>query len=231
MSVKTYSKRIDGESQLSKNFKVKEMASKDGSDIILVDEELVSVLQKIRDWAQLSVSINSGYRTVTHNAKVGGSPTSKHIEGKAADIVVSGKTPLQVAQFAEALNIGGIGHAPSGQGNFCHIDTRPNKSRWEYYNGGKSQRVLQTFGGKTFKDQVQIATGIDNNTVAYLNTYQWATALWEKLAVSISQKGRKGATSDDIVKDGAKLEEATMSFLRAYKYGRELIDKLAKAMT
>jgi len=30
--------------------------------------------------------INSGYRTPEHNRRVGGVPTSKHIEGKAFDI-------------------------------------------------------------------------------------------------------------------------------------------------
>ena len=44
-----FSKAKDGNVNLSKNFKVKEFACKDGSDPIFINSELVDVLQKIRD--------------------------------------------------------------------------------------------------------------------------------------------------------------------------------------
>ncbi|MCL1975166.1 MAG: D-Ala-D-Ala carboxypeptidase family metallohydrolase [Firmicutes bacterium] len=149
MAIQIYSKRADGAKQLSPNFRVAEMACKDGSDKIMIDIDLVMILQRIRDWAKAPINVNSGYRTAAHNAQVGGSPGSRHLQGMAADIVVTGKTPLEVAQYAESLYVGGIGLAPAGQGNFVHIDTRKVTSRWEYYNDGKSTLAVSGFGGVT----------------------------------------------------------------------------------
>lgn len=56
------------------------------------------ILQPIRD-ALGPVHILSGYRPPEVNRLVGGAPSSDHLTGSAADIVVSGHTPLQVAQW------------------------------------------------------------------------------------------------------------------------------------
>lgn len=142
-----YSKKRDGKIQLSANFRVEEFACKDGNDTIYIDDELVLTLQKIRNQFGKPVNINSGYRTAAYNAKIGGSPNSQHVNGKAADIRVTDNVPLQVAKYAESIGVGGIGHAPDGQGNYVHVDTRTVKSRWEYYNNGKSTRTVSGFGG------------------------------------------------------------------------------------
>jgi zinc D-Ala-D-Ala carboxypeptidase len=39
-----------------------------------------------------TINVNSGYRAITLNRKIGGSPTSQHPKGQAADIEVSGMT-------------------------------------------------------------------------------------------------------------------------------------------
>ena len=44
------------------------------------------VLQPLRDTLGAPVYINSGYRSKRLNAKVGGVPNSRHLQGKAADI-------------------------------------------------------------------------------------------------------------------------------------------------
>ena len=126
--IHAYSKEKDGETKLSENFKVKEFASTDGSDPIFIAPELVEVLQKIRTHFKKSVTINSAFRTAARNAAVGGAKYSQHLYGTAADIVVSGITPKQVAEYAEKLmpNTGGIGI----YSNFTHIDVRKTKSRW-----------------------------------------------------------------------------------------------------
>ena len=49
MGIKSYSLAKDGEKKLSANFRVREFACKDGSDPIMIDEELVVVLQRIRE--------------------------------------------------------------------------------------------------------------------------------------------------------------------------------------
>lgn len=126
MTVKTYSLKKDGEKKLSANFKVKEFACKDGSDKVLVDTELVELLQKIRNHFNKSVKITSGFRTTTHNKKVGGTKNSYHLVGMASDIQLKGVHPILVAMYAEKLNAGGIGV----YSNFVHVDTRDKKSRW-----------------------------------------------------------------------------------------------------
>ena len=81
------------------------------------------------------VTITSGYRTASHNTRVGGSRSSQHLLGRAADIQVQDTDPLAVAAYAESLmpGWGGVGRYPVKAGRakgWVHVDTRPNKSRW-----------------------------------------------------------------------------------------------------
>lgn len=129
MTIKAYSKKKDGNKNLSTNFKVKEFACTDGSDPIFIDSELVTVLQKIRAHFGKSVTITSAYRTPGKNKAVGGETYSQHLYGKAADIKVKGIAPKTVAAYAEKLlpKKGGIGTYSS----FVHIDVRATKARWK----------------------------------------------------------------------------------------------------
>lgn len=131
--IRTYSRKTDGGKALAKNFLVREFACQDGSDAILVDDALPELLQKVRDHFGKPVVINSGYRTPSHNAKVGGVKSSLHVKGQAADIVVSGVSPLTVAQYAEYLmpDRGGIGLYTG----FVHLDTRTSRGRWDNRSG------------------------------------------------------------------------------------------------
>lgn len=130
-----YSRARDGETLLSRSFRAKEFACKDGTDPLFVDSELVQVLQAIRDHFGAPVVITSGYRTAAHNRAVGGSRSSQHLLGRAADIQVQDTDPLAVAAYAESLmpGWGGVGRYPVKAGRakgWVHVDTRPNKSRW-----------------------------------------------------------------------------------------------------
>lgn len=51
------------------------------------------------------VQVLSGYRSPALNKMVGGSRTSAHMQGRAADIIVSGVTPLEVARRIEASEL------------------------------------------------------------------------------------------------------------------------------
>ena len=126
--IHAYSKAKDGNKNLSANFKVREFACSDGSDVIFVAPELVEVLQKIRDHFKAAVTISSGYRTPSHNKKVDGATYSQHQYGTAADIKVKGVSPKTVAAYAETLlpKKGGIGIYPT----FTHVDVREVRSRW-----------------------------------------------------------------------------------------------------
>lgn len=139
MAIKEYSLRKDGAKQLSPAFRVREFRCSDGTDAVLIDEELVVVLQCIREHFGRPVHITSGYRTAEHNAAVGGSKSSQHLLGRAADFYVEGVPVATVAAYAETLlsGRGGIGRYlkdakhPKRMTGWVHIDTRTNKSRWK----------------------------------------------------------------------------------------------------
>lgn len=104
---------------LAPNFKIKEFACKDGSDKILIDNDLSLLLQYIRNKLG-AVTITSGYRTSSYNKKVGGASSSMHLKGQAVDIKVSGKTPSQIANLAYAIGFKRI----IIYSNWVHLDTK-----------------------------------------------------------------------------------------------------------
>ena len=138
MSICEYSLRRDSARQLSPSFRVREFGCK-GSDVVLLDEELVVLLQCIREHFGKPLHITSGYRTAAHNAAVGGSKSSQHLLGRAADFYVEGMDVATVAAYAETLlpSRGGIGRYPKDAAHpkrrtgWVHIDTREGKSRWK----------------------------------------------------------------------------------------------------
>ena len=81
--------------KLSKNFTLEEMVATSHKGLqdtptLEVVQNLqklcVLVLQPLRDTIGAPVYINSGYRSKRLNARVGGVPNSRHLQGKAADI-------------------------------------------------------------------------------------------------------------------------------------------------
>ena len=132
MSIREYSMTCDSTRQLSPSFRVREFACK-GSDVVLIDDELVVLLQCIREHFGKPVHITSGYRTAAHNAAVGGAKSSQHLLGRAADIQVSGASPLLVGQIAEYY-LGGHGGIGVYQ-TFTHVDTRTARARWDQRSG------------------------------------------------------------------------------------------------
>ncbi|MCM1155545.1 MAG: D-Ala-D-Ala carboxypeptidase family metallohydrolase [Roseburia sp.] len=123
-AIKEYSLKADGEKSVSRNFKVKEFRCKDGSDKILIDGEFVrNKLQAIRDHFGAPITINSAYRTESWNKKQKGAAKSYHLTGQAFDIVVKGHTPLEVAQYAQTIDIKGI----IQYNTFVHVDSRSTR--------------------------------------------------------------------------------------------------------
>jgi hypothetical protein len=57
------------------------------------------VLQPIRDHYGKGVKVNSGFRHPEVNAKVGGSKTSDHCRGQAADIEIPGVANAELAEW------------------------------------------------------------------------------------------------------------------------------------
>ena len=97
--------------KLSPNFSLAEMVKSDTAlrldmDNTPGDEEIKNmtalaenVLQKVRDHYGKGVKVNSGVRHPDVNAKVGGSKTSDHCKGMAADIEIPGVANADLAEW------------------------------------------------------------------------------------------------------------------------------------
>ena len=148
MAIKTYVKGTN--KRLSENFLASEFLCKGGSCCSSgkIDDELVKILQKIRDHFGKPVRISSAYRCPTWNKKVGGVTGSYHTYGQAADIKVDGVKPKEVAKYAESIGVLGIGlYETDADGHFVHVDTRTKKSFWY----GQAQKHRDTFGASVQK--------------------------------------------------------------------------------
>ena len=146
MATNTYSK--NQATKLSNNFNSSEFNCKGSGccSSTIINPQLVKYLQQIRDHFNAPITITSAYRCPTHNSRVGGAPGSRHSKGDAADIVVKGVAPREVAKYAESIGIKGIGlYETSADGHFTHIDTRTSKSFWY----GQSEQPRTTFGGSS----------------------------------------------------------------------------------
>lgn len=109
-------------------FKREEFACKCGCGFDTVDTELLDILDDVREYFNAPVTINSACRCEKHNEEVGGSKGSQHKLGRAADIVVRGKTPEEVHDYLDSKypDSYGLGRYST----FTHIDSRDNKARW-----------------------------------------------------------------------------------------------------
>lgn len=112
--------------RLAPNFALVEFASRDGADEVLVHPALARLLQRLRNVAYKPVHITSGYRTPEHNAAVGGAEHSRHVLGMAADVQVEGMSPADVAAWARAQGVGGVGEYDT----FTHLDVYGVDRRW-----------------------------------------------------------------------------------------------------
>jgi len=116
--------------QLSQHFWRREFACKCGCGFDTVDAELVDVLETIRfELGEKGIRITSGCRCAEHNAKIGGSPQSQHLLGKAADFVVSG---VHADEVGNLIELWWPDHYGMGRYNGrTHIDVRRKHSRWD----------------------------------------------------------------------------------------------------
>ncbi len=128
--------------QLSAHFNVAEFDCHDGTKVPQRDHDGLSYL--CRTYLEPlrkkygAVHINSGYRTRSYNARIGGASNSFHIytahdgNDQAADITCKRGTPAQWHATANAIRQrerggkGGLGLYSS----FVHIDIRDYKADW-----------------------------------------------------------------------------------------------------
>ena len=79
--------RTDNRHLLQKN---RDMANANPAIKAALTRVAVELLEPIRALFKVPVQINSGYRCPELNTAVGGSATSQHVRGEAADIVIRG---------------------------------------------------------------------------------------------------------------------------------------------
>jgi uncharacterized protein YcbK (DUF882 family) len=123
---------------MTKNFSIGEFNSKDGSEmpseVYLNIVKLVGQLQFLRDYTGRAITVNSAYRSPEHNSKIGGSLSSQHLLGKAADITIEGLKPAEVYRLIDELIDMGLmlqgGLGLYEKKGFVHYDIRKTKARW-----------------------------------------------------------------------------------------------------
>lgn len=104
------------EDRISRNFRFSEFTKSDVASRYHITNAITSwevrdniialvenVLQPLRDAWEKPLLINSGYRCLELNKKVGGVPTSQHVLGQAADVGCS--NPIALARIAKKMRL------------------------------------------------------------------------------------------------------------------------------
>jgi len=93
-----------------------------------IPNELLEVLEDVREHFGKPVRVYSGYRCEDYNRYVGGAKRSKHKLGIASDIAVDTIKPSHVQSYV--LNKYKDKYGIGKYVNFTHIDIRSTKARW-----------------------------------------------------------------------------------------------------
>ena len=98
----------------------------------LMDSKLLEMIDKAREIYGKPIHVNSGYRTSSHNRKVGGVSSSSHLKGLAIDVACV-RSDERFKMLSALLEVGfnRIGVAST----FLHVDIDKDKSQnviWTY---------------------------------------------------------------------------------------------------
>lgn len=130
----------------TKNFKTSEFKCKCCGKLPDTKEiaDHIQRLQKIRDYCNKPMRVNSGYRCEKHNAAVGGVKGSQHMQGIASDIAI----PAEIMSAGAARKLewmqnmrkkwhalcraDGLGGGVGFYDTFMHIDSRKVQTDFDY---------------------------------------------------------------------------------------------------
>lgn len=99
-----------------------------------------NVLQPIRDHFGKPVIVTSGYRAPAVNRAIGGSATSQHVRGEAADFTVAGESNLVVARWIVAnLEFDQLIYE-FGETGWLHVSYRTGRLRKQVLRAEKRDR-------------------------------------------------------------------------------------------
>lgn len=155
----TYSVAKDGNKYFTldgkrTNFKVKEFASPDGTDEVIVFRDLVELLQQIREHFGKPLIVESAYRTGC-SLQEGSASDNSHSVGGAADIRITGVSLIKLAAYAEYLGAGGVGLYM----DYVHVDGRKLKAYWVDISGD-----VDTFGAANPYQKPNAGTVLKNGS-------------------------------------------------------------------
>ena len=160
--------------KLSKNFTLQELtrtsreslqnvnieqAANDLAVLQNLTDLTVKILQPIRDFYGKPVKVTSGYRSKALNIAVGGSQTSQHSHGEAADIQIEGISvdklfeDLKSGKVVPLDNIGQVIEEKVGGAEWIHISVMtPRYSEVQKAKYGSDEAIfLVTKDGKNYE--------------------------------------------------------------------------------
>jgi hypothetical protein len=97
-----------------------------------MNKEFLLLLDNAASYSAVPFNINSGFRTPSHNKQVGGSPTSSHLFGLAADISASSSINRYI--ILHSLMLAGFTRFGIGK-TYIHVDfdlSKPPNVVWLY---------------------------------------------------------------------------------------------------
>lgn len=128
--------------KLSNNFDLAEFVKSDTATRMGIDNTpafqeveniarlVVNVLQPLRNAYGKPITVNSGYRCQALNKAVGGSPTSSHMKGEAADITAGSKEENKVLfELVKKLNLSFDQLIEEKEFSWVHISYRKGNNR------------------------------------------------------------------------------------------------------
>jgi len=119
MNINTYSIKRDANKYITKNIRVWELRSRDGSDIVKQDYVVICFAQYARDVYNKAFNINSAFRTPSWNKHEDGSINSKHLISCAIDGWIAGVKQQDLANLFYSMGLIRVGVYAS----FVHFDT------------------------------------------------------------------------------------------------------------
>lgn len=172
----------------SKHTQVREMACKDGSDVVLIDGDLMEMIEKL--FSKLNCKkylISSGYRTPTHDKTVGGNGKGQHTLGKAVDACFYDKRgeiiPAQiVCCVAQDIGFPGIANI-SKKYQYVHLDVRESG---KYY--GDEIKGLNTVTKDFYKYFGVLKSDVAKYTKGYFPKYNGTTVSIVNALNSLGEK-------------------------------------------
>ena len=146
--------------QLSKHFKLKEftksqIAARNGinntphsGDVKNLENLCYEILEPVRAKFDKPVTINSGFRSLEVNRKLGSSDSSQHTKGQAVDFEIAGVANIQVAYWLVSnvdfdQCILEFYKPDDGQAGWVHVS---------YNEKGSNRKQVLTFDGKSYSN-------------------------------------------------------------------------------